>query len=576
MANVSEYSHYYDKLFPHNDLCRLLGRTWSAGEDLLKCREFALETHDGVYIRWQSVSSAEELRKLFLVKNVSKVHIGAIYDEQPSLRKKVVVNCVQRELVFDIDIDDNGNLGLNANDIDECDRAWRLIALGIAIVAVILEDKFGFVNMLTVYSGRRGAHLSVYDARACSLTDEERCAIVDYMQPKGEKQPSKYGSIMNDGFFGNLWEYQLLPFWLDHGLVARDDGGAGFLDNSTLKDDFLRLFGTHHTGLPQGLICMTPIGFWNALWKYSTEADGRFRAQKCVENRKCAEKSWLNSHKETCLKNAVMSYLWPRLDVNVSKARNHLAKSVFSVHPKTGRICLPILLSNPFKFDPTKCTRIDDIVSGNPQVVREFKMVVKAFSLFVDRLQESTSETWKPRAMPQIANFSLINKKRHYEEAGAHFLPRSNRISYNLKRVFVATSSICEPNKVQLSWHTSVYDERGTNETDGNVNVIQAGYFPQFREFRMFPYDAFHKGIKQAERSPNTDVVIAEAYVCVLLNPRFVDIDKATERLDNLREFMEESNYITSVNVAWKHERVATVLKDMVRPVWKIDKLYFN
>ncbi len=75
---------------------------------------------------------------------------------------------------------------------------------------------------------------------------------------------------------------------------------------------------------------------------------------KCDSNNKSKVITKYLTH-ELCLKEIKLNIMYPRLDINVSKHINHLLKSPFCVHPKTGLISVPLSEDDIVNF------RLEDI-----------------------------------------------------------------------------------------------------------------------------------------------------------------------------------------------------------------------
>lgn len=59
----------------------------------------------------------------------------------------------------------------------------------------------------------------------------------------------------------------------------------------------------------------------------------------------------------------MIQYMYPRLDINVTKGMNHLLKSPFCVHPKTGKVSIPINPKIVDQFDPVTVPTINMLIN---------------------------------------------------------------------------------------------------------------------------------------------------------------------------------------------------------------------
>jgi len=94
----------------------------------------------------------------------------------------------------------------------------------------------------------------------------------------------------------------------------------------------------------------------------------------------------------------VFRHSYPRLDIEVSKKQNHLLKSPFCVHPKTGRVCVPI--------DPEKVDDFDPFA-------------VPTLSQLMEELDEFDKEAASER---KLQNWEKTSLKEYFEPFQKQFL----------------------------------------------------------------------------------------------------------------------------------------------------------
>ncbi|KAL5541278.1 hypothetical protein UlMin_042500 [Ulmus minor] len=354
--NLNYLKIYYGKLFPIADFHKWLsygndGKHPGCDQSYFSRREFSFTLDNDIYVRYQSFKGVSELENSIKEKCPFKIDIGAVYSVDPAKKNAYaqtgdnVFTPMERELIFDIDMTDYDDIRYCCSGADVCLECWPLMTIAIKVIDTALRDDFGFNHILWVYSGRRGVHCWVCDGKARRLTNEQRAAIAEYFRVyKGNENSHKKVSLTG---------LALHPFLSrSYTEVLRN-----FFETKLLSSQ--NLFSTEERYekilemIPDQSVTSELRGKWqeNRRSSNSREDINVIRWEQLKHTLQSGKQKVQGLRR--CVEEIVFSYTYPRLDMEVSKHMNHLLKAPFCVHPKTGRVCVPIDPNQCEDFDPT-------------------------------------------------------------------------------------------------------------------------------------------------------------------------------------------------------------------------------
>ncbi|KAF9425675.1 hypothetical protein BGZ94_007313 [Podila epigama] len=306
-------------------------------------REFCLTLLDGTYIRFNSYKTMDEFKQELARLCPAKIDLGAIYNIRPKDKSMVHPAAfipVAKELVFDIDMTDYDEIRTCCSGGDVCTRCWEFMTVAMKIIDAVLRDDFGFKHLLWVYSGRRGIHCWIGDERARVMNNEQRKAIVSYIEViKGGAQQGRKVKLPNLLHPSLSRAYEVIGQHFPSIMFESQD----ILTESVNWEKVLAI-------IPDDAIQASLRSEWE-------KTPTRGAAMRWTDLKDAIGNAIADSPKKKQLlehipRDIMFQYTYPRLDEKVSTNINHLLKSPFCVHPITGRVCVPIPIESCEDFDP--------------------------------------------------------------------------------------------------------------------------------------------------------------------------------------------------------------------------------
>ncbi|KAI6645698.1 hypothetical protein LOD99_12961 [Oopsacas minuta] len=390
MENLDAYLEvYYQAFYPYQIIFDWLScgdrtvKQEDGGRDMVTSeffsrREISMSLPNDIYVRYHSFETCEDFKNTIVHRKPTKIDIGAVFSAPPNRHKEAAVQRmfrpISKELVFDIDISDYDDVRTCCKGANICEGCWIFMALAVLIIQKSLEEDFGFHHTIWFYSGRRGVHGWVCDTSARNLSDESRAAIVGYLTvgEGGDKMVKKV-MLKNPTYPALRRAYHIIHTYWGNVLESQ-----GLLDKKENWKKLLPLIPNEKTRT-----------FLAQVW--SQQGD---RTNSSIERWQELENQLIENYKSVAFKTSdqvlmeiMFQYCYPRLDTNVTKGINHLLKSPFCIHPKTGRVCVPIDYTKAVKFNPDKVVTVKDLIMSDQkdgdQSLGEFQECKEFFKQFI-------------------------------------------------------------------------------------------------------------------------------------------------------------------------------------------------
>ena len=331
---------YYKKLYPFELIYKWYNYDGMESKDYFYRREFSFQYSEEAVKRYICFPNATEFKKKVCDEVPQKLDIGAVFNTLP--KNNLLVKALipkEKEFVVDIDMTDYDSFRFCCKDTNVCNECFNYMKIAVKVLENIFKVDFEFNNMLWVFSGRRGIHCWVSDSDARKLEEKMRVDIISYLTIKDKNKQINLVNGKMHPTFQRIYDKILLPSFEQKILI-----GQSLMQN----EKALQLILSY---LPNNVAK-------DLLEEFNTLSDPIERWGRIKHEANQSATKWNHP-----LYNLIFDFIYPKIDVEVSRKLSHLLKSPFAVHPSTEKICIPIDPEQIDSFDLNDVPSLDSLLN---------------------------------------------------------------------------------------------------------------------------------------------------------------------------------------------------------------------